>query len=182
MRESITCHSLSRQVCWLAFETSGIEPIPLAFEASVRLIALLVLQHHSRLTNMDGNLYDNKSFISWQARHIRSPIINHSFLDTQTPKLCNMSLNEDRRRMLLLQGAARCRAFCSCAVLLADRIGSCDLSSATPATQTSAPYSCAWMSSPPSRRPPNVHTIIFAYSSSPAVDSLLRHPVSQRYS
>jgi hypothetical protein len=43
---------------------------------------------------MDGKLYDNKSFVSFQAQHIQSPIINHCFLDTLTLRLCNMTFKE----------------------------------------------------------------------------------------
>ena len=41
--ESIPFHLLSRQVCFLTFQTSGIDPIPLAFKASFMSSAPLVL-------------------------------------------------------------------------------------------------------------------------------------------
>jgi hypothetical protein len=43
---------------------------------------------------MDRKLGDDKSFVSFQARHIKSWIIVDCFLDTPTLGLCNMMLNK----------------------------------------------------------------------------------------
>jgi len=50
--ESIPSCLLSRRVCLLAFEASGIEPVPLAFKASATSTAPVVLHYASEGSQM----------------------------------------------------------------------------------------------------------------------------------
>jgi hypothetical protein len=50
--ESIARCLLSRQVCFLAFEARGIEPMPLAFKASVVSLAPVVLHSTSSASKL----------------------------------------------------------------------------------------------------------------------------------
>ena len=63
--ELIPCYLLSRQVCSLAFEASGIEPVlPLAFKANGMSTAPMMLRNTRGVLNVIRKLNESTFFVS----------------------------------------------------------------------------------------------------------------------